>query len=114
MTHYLARKDGDAASPAASAGEAVTAASRGALGAYNALAQFEQDQQIVAKVLGLLEEKAEGEALDAVKGAVTSVTKAVDDNDLVGGAGTALNGVGDLLETGIDRLVALASEKSFE
>lgn len=114
VCNYLSRKDGDGESTIASATKLIETASTTALSTYNALAQFEQDKNIIDSTLGMLEDKVNegeaGKALDTLKSTLGSVSKVIDDNDLVGGAGSALNSVGDLVETGLDKALALVEE----
>lgn len=109
--NYLSRKDPDGSGGLSSAASAVGSASQAVLGAYNSLAEFEQDKKLIDNALGFVSDKAgDSEVLNTIGGALNSVGDFVEDNDLVGAAGTALASLGDLLETGLDKAVALVEE----
>ncbi|KAL9189721.1 hypothetical protein ACHAXT_009396 [Thalassiosira profunda] len=120
--NYLSRKD-DNVGDGTSAKKVVDAGARTALLAYNFLAQFEKDNKVVDSILNILEkvvDKAKeadtpaGEAivtLESVLGGVANkVEELNDDYDLVGGAGTVLDSVGDLVEMGADKVVEMNEE----
>ena len=126
--NYLSRKDDDFqpgksdVATATSPKRIVDAASQTALLVYNFLAQFERDNKIVDGTLKLFEgavDKAKqseesGESIIALESTLGGVAKTIeglnDDFDLVGGAGTVLNSVGDLIETSVDKVVELNKE----
>lgn len=128
--NYLSRKDDNIQSSgndgniatATSPKRIVDTASQTVLLIYNFLAQFERDNKIVDGTFKVFEgavDKAKqneesGEAIVALEstlgGLVTSIEQLNDDYDLVGGAGTVLNSVGDLVETGVDKVVELNEE----
>ena len=127
--NYLSRKDDDAAAASSennaktSPKKIVDTASQTVLLAYNFLAQFEKNNRIFDSTFKLLEgvvDKAKetdspaGDALVAVEstlgGIVSKVEELNDDYDLVGGAGTLLDSVGDLVEIGVDKAVDLNDE----
>mmetsp|Transcript_8967 Transcript_8967/g.12857 ORF Transcript_8967/g.12857 Transcript_8967/m.12857 type:complete len:427 (-) Transcript_8967:99-1379(-) len=98
----------------------VDAASQTALYLYNFLAQFERDNKIVDNTLQLLESSVSkakqsseetGETITAIESTIGGLTKSAqelnDQYDLVGGAGTVLNSVGDLVEDSVDRVIDL-------
>ena len=115
--NYLSRKDEET-----SAKNAVDTASSSVLRAYNWLAQFDQDNKVVESVLSLfgkIVDKAKspdspvGDALVTVESTFGGIADKVEEYDLVGGAGTVLNSVGDLVETGVDKMVELNTEYNF-
>lgn len=128
--NYLSRKDDNIQSSgkdgniatATSPKRIVDTASQTVLLIYNFLAQFERDNKIVDGTFKVFEgavDKAKqneesGEAIVALEstlgGLVTSIGQLNEDYDLVGGAGTILNSVGDLVETGVDKVVELNEE----
>ena len=127
-TNYLSRKDdtpgGDATS--SSAKKIVDTASQTALLMYNFLARFEKENKVVDTTLRLMEsavDKAKevdspaSSTLIAVESTLGGVAKKVeelnDDYDLVGGVGTVLNSVGDLVEIAVDKVVELNEEYRF-
>ncbi len=98
----------------------VDAASQTALYLYNFLAQFERDNKIVDSTLQLLESSIStakkqssetGETIIKIESTLGDITKSAqtlnDQYDLVGGAGTVLNTVGDLVEDSVDRVIDL-------
>lgn len=132
--NYLSRKDDDVVpssqsstttttTPTASSSSPkriVDAASQTALYLYNFLAQFERDNKIVDNTLQLLESSVSkakqsseetGETITAIESTIGGLTKSAqelnDQYDLVGGAGTVLNSVGDLVEDSVDRVIDL-------
>lgn len=120
--NYLSRKDEDT-STNASAKKVVDTASQTALLAYNWLAQFEKENKVLNSVFGLLEKvldktkELDSPAADAVitlestlGGIADKVEELNDDYDLVGGAGTVLGSVGDLVEIGLDKVVEVNDE----
>lgn len=122
--NYLSRKDEDKSSGSnTSAKKIVDAASQTALLAYNFLAQFEKDNKVVDSTFKLMEkvvDKAKeadspaGDALVTLEstlgGIASKVEELNDDYDLVGGAGTVLESVADLVEIGVDKVVELNDE----
>ena len=86
---------------------------------YNFLAQFERDNKIVDGTFRLIEgavDKAKqseegGETIASLENTLGGVAKTVEklneDFDLVGGAGTVLNSVGDLVEDSVDKVIDL-------
>jgi hypothetical protein len=127
--NYLSRKDDNVQSEkdgniatATSPKRIVDTASQTVLLIYNFLAQFERDNKIVDGTFKVFEgvvDKAKqneesGETIVALEstlgGLVTSIGQLNEDYDLVGGAGTVLNTVGDLVETGVDKVVELNEE----
>ena len=128
--NYLSRKDDNIQSSgndgnittATSPKRIVDTASQTVLLIYNFLAQFERDNKIVDGTFKVFEgavDKAKqneesGEAIIALEstlgGLVTTIEQLNEDYDLVGGAGTVLNSVGDLVETGVDKVVELNEE----
>lgn len=122
--NYLSRKEEDRSSTTTtSAKKVVDTASQTALLAYNFLAQFEKDNKVVDSLLSMLEKvvdkakEADSPAGDAIVtlestlgGIASKVEELNDDYDLVGGAGTMLDSVGDLVEIGVDRVVELNDE----
>ena len=127
--NYLSRKEDERLSSTSTNRETVTAkrvveeASQTALLAYNFVSQFERDNKIFDSVLSFLER-----AVDKVKGTDSPAVDAIvalestlggianrveewnDDYDLLGGVGTVLDSVGDLVEIGVDKVVELNGE----
>ena len=128
--NYLSRKDDNIQSSekdgniatATSPKRIVDTASQTVLLIYNFLAQFERDNKIVDGTFKVFEgvvDKAKqneesGETIVALEstlgGLVTSIGQLNEEYDLVGGAGTVFNTVGDLVETGVDKVVELNEE----
>jgi hypothetical protein len=125
--NYLSRKDdepltGKDIATYASPKRIVDTASQTALLIYNFLAQFERDNKIVDGTFKLLEGAVErakqseesGETIVALESTLGGVAKNIEklneDFDLVGGAGTVLNSVGDLVENSVDKVVKLNEE----
>jgi hypothetical protein len=128
--NYLSRKDDEPlAQPGkdiatyASPKRIVDTASQTALLIYNFLAQFERDYKIVDGTFKLLEgavdkakqsEESGSETIVALESTLGGVAKNIEklnqDFDLVGGAGTVLNSVGDLVENSVDKVVKLNEE----
>jgi len=121
--NYLARKDEDKSSSttttATSPKKVVDTASITALNAYNSLAKFEKQNAILDTISNLLEkvvDKAKelyspaGDAIVAVESTLGGIVDKVEEYDLVGGAGTVLDSVGDLVEIGVDKVVDLDEE----
>ncbi|KAL3788555.1 hypothetical protein ACHAW5_009401 [Stephanodiscus triporus] len=129
--NYISRKEDDRSSSSSSltTRETVTAkrvvdtASQTALLAYNFIAQFERDNKVVDSVLRFLESAVDGlkgtdspgvDALVALESTLGGIANKVeewnDDYDLLGGAGTVLDSVGDLVEIGVDKVVELNGE----
>lgn len=121
--NYLSRKDdeprpGSAEDNMASPKKIVDTAAQTALLIYNFMAQFERDNKIVDgtfKVIEVAVDKAKqsesGETIAAVESTLGGVAKNIEklneDFDLVGGAGTVLNSVGDLVEGSVDKVIDL-------
>lgn len=123
VCNYLSRKEEDASANTTSAKKIVDTASQTVLLAYNFLAQFEKNNRIFDSTFKLLEKAVDkakeadspaGDALVAVEstlgGIASKVEELNDDYDLVGGAGTVLESVGDLVEIGVDKAVELNDE----
>mmetsp|Transcript_10446 Transcript_10446/g.15864 ORF Transcript_10446/g.15864 Transcript_10446/m.15864 type:complete len:356 (-) Transcript_10446:166-1233(-) len=122
--NYLARKDEDKSTSTAtttttSPKKVVDTASITALNAYNSLAKFEKQNAILDTISNLLEkivDKAKesdspaGDAIVAVESTLGGIVDKVEEYDLVGGAGTVLDSVGDLVEIGVDKVVDLNDE----
>lgn len=125
-TNYLSRKDdepkrGDAVATTTSPKKIVDTASQTVLLFYNYLAQFERENRVFDTTFRLLEgtvDKAkrteQGEIISNVENVLGTVARTAeelnDDYDLVGGAGTVLNSVGDLVEISVDKVVELDGE----
>jgi len=123
--NYLSRKDDEPqpgkeeSATSTSPKRIVDTASQTALLIYNFLAQFERDNKIVDGTFKLIEgavDKAKqseegGETIASLENTLGGVAKSVEklneDFDLVGGAGTVLNSVGDLVEDSVDKVVDL-------
>lgn len=127
--NYLSRKEDERSTSTSTNRETVTAkrvveeASQTALLAYNFVSQFERDNKIFDSVLRFLER-----AVDKVKGTDSPAVDAIvalestlggianrveewnDDYDILGGVGTVLDSVGDLVEIGVDKVVELNGE----
>ena len=110
--NYLSRKDDREST--ATAKKIVDTASESTLQAYNFLAQFEKDNNIIDNVSNLLKKvvdmvkETDSPAVGILKTLESTLGEAVnkleelnDDYDLVGGAGTVLDSVGDLVEIGV-------------
>lgn len=122
--NYLSRKDEDrTTSSTTSAKKVVDTASQTALLGYNFVAQFEKDNKVFDSILKLMEnvvdkakesDSSAGDALVTLEstlgGIASKVEELNDDYDLVGGAGTLLNSVGDLVETSVDKVLDLNDE----
>mmetsp|Transcript_10548 Transcript_10548/g.23373 ORF Transcript_10548/g.23373 Transcript_10548/m.23373 type:complete len:345 (+) Transcript_10548:97-1131(+) len=120
--NYLSRKEEDK-SDTTSPKQIVDKAAYMALMAYNSLAQFEKDNKIVDTTLKLAEKVADkakesdspaGDVLVSLESTLGGIANKVsalnDDYDLVGGAETVLDSVGDLVEIGVDKVVKLNDE----
>lgn len=123
--NYLSRKDDEPqpgkeeSATSTSPKRIVDTASQTALLIYNFLAQFERDNKIVDGTFKLIEgavDKAKqseegGETIASLENTLGGVAKSVEklneDFDLVGGAGTVLNSVGDLVEDSVDKVIDL-------
>ena len=121
--NYLSRKDDEPPSgndsSISSPKKIIDTAAQTALLIWNFVAQFERDNQIVDGTFKVIEgavDKAKqneesGETIAALENALGGVAKSVEklneDYDLVGGAGTVLNSVGDLVENSVDKVVEL-------
>ena len=123
--NYLSRKDDEPqpgkeeSATSTSPKRIVDTASQTALLIYNFLAQFERDNKIVDGTFRLIEgavDKAKqseegGETIASLENTLGGVAKTVEklneDFDLVGGAGTVLNSVGDLVEDSVDKVIDL-------
>ena len=123
--NYLSRKDDEPqpgkeeSATSTSPKRIVDTASQTALLIYNFLAQFERDNQIVDGTFKLIEgavDKAKqseegGETIASLENTLGGVAKSLEklneDFDLVGGAGTVLNSVGDLVEDSVDKVIDL-------
>ena len=125
--NYLSRKEEDKSAAAAASSAASTSpkkivdtASQTALLAYNYVAQFEKKNKIVDSIFKFLErmtDKAKeadtpaGEALVTLEttlgGIANKVEELNDDYDIVGGVGTVLDSIGDLVEISVDKVVEL-------
>ena len=127
--NYLSRKEDERSYSTSTNRETITAkrvidnAAQTALLAYNFVSQFDRDNKILDSVLRLLER-----AVDKVKGTDSPAVDAIvalestlggianrveewnDDYDLLWGAGTVLDSVGDLVEIGVDKVVELNGE----
>lgn len=134
LFNYLSRKDEDAGPPssssssnAPSAKRIVDAASRTALLGYNFLAQFDKENKVVEatlKLVGKAVDKAKEKAQESDSPAADVLATAEsawgdlaskveewnDEYDLVGGAGTVLDGVGAVVETCVDKGLELNDE----
>lgn len=124
--NYLSRKEDDRSlttRETVTAKRVVDTASQTALLAYNFIAQFERDNKVVDSVLRFLESAVDGlkgtdspgvDALVALESTLGGIANKVeewnDDYDLLGGAGTVLDSVGDLVEIGVDKVVELNGE----
>mmetsp|Transcript_15282 Transcript_15282/g.27752 ORF Transcript_15282/g.27752 Transcript_15282/m.27752 type:complete len:356 (-) Transcript_15282:144-1211(-) len=121
--NYLSRKDEDRTTSSTSAKKVVDTASQTALLGYNFLAQFEKDNKVFDSILKLMEKAVDkakesdssaGDALVTLESTLGGIANKVeelnDDYDLVGGAGTLLNSVGDLVEISVDKVVGLNDE----
>ena len=128
--NYLSRKEEDKSSTASatttSPKKIVDTASQTALLAYNYVAQFEKKNQIIDSIFKLLEritDKAKetdtpaSEVLVSLEqtlgGIANKVEELNDDYDIVGGVGTVLDSVGDLVEISVDKVVELNKEYKF-
>mmetsp|Transcript_17918 Transcript_17918/g.27998 ORF Transcript_17918/g.27998 Transcript_17918/m.27998 type:complete len:355 (-) Transcript_17918:390-1454(-) len=124
--NYLARKDDDKSSSTTttttSPKKVVDTASITALNAYNSLAKFEKQNAILDTISNLLEnivnkakesDSPAGDAIVAVESTLGGIVDKVEEYDLVGGAGTVLDSVGDLVEIGVDKVVDLNEEYRF-
>jgi len=123
--NYLSRKDDEPqpgkeeSATSTSPKRIVDTASQTALLIYNFLAQFERENKIVDGTFKLIEgavDKAKqseegGETIASLENTLGGVAKSVEklneDFDLVGGAGTVLNSVGDLVEDSVDKVIDL-------
>lgn len=119
-SNYLSRKD-EETSMDTSPKKIVDTASQTALLLYNFLAKFEKENKVVDTTFKVLEGAVDkvkategGSALLGLESTLGGVAKKVeelnDDYDLVQGAGTVLNSVGDLVEISVDKVVALNEE----
>lgn len=124
-SNYLSRKDEDPpqrGSSESSPKKVVDTASQTVLLMYNYIANFEKQNKVVDTTLRVLEsvvDKAKesesaGETIKTVESTLGTVVKTVgdlnDDFDFMGGAGTVLNSVGDLIEISVDKVVELNGE----
>ncbi|KAL7490945.1 hypothetical protein ACHAWT_000448 [Skeletonema menzelii] len=120
--NYLSRKDDEPQAgkdSISSPKRIIDTAAQTALLIYNFVAQFERDNKIVDGTFKVIEgavDKAKqseesGEAIAALENTLGGVAKSVEklneDFDLVGGAGTVLNTVGDLVEDSVDKVIDL-------
>jgi len=123
--NYLSRKDDEPqpgkeeSATSTSPKRIVDTASQTALLIYNFLAQFERENKIVDGTFKLIEgavDKAKqseegGETIASLENTLGGVAKSLEklneDFDLVGGAGTVLNSVGDLVEDSVDKVIDL-------
>jgi len=120
--NYLSRQDKDPKSDNEnSPKQIVDKISLTALTWYNSLAQFEKNNKIVDTTLNLAEkvgDKAkETPARDVLVtiestlgGMADSAIKVNDDYDLIGGAETVLDSVGDFVEASVDKVVEMNDE----
>jgi hypothetical protein len=131
--NYLSRKEEDKSAAAAASTAATTSpkkivdtASQTALLAYNYVAQFEKKNKIVDSIFKFLErmtDKAKEADTPAAEALVTlettlggianKVEELNDDYDIVGGVGTVLDSIGDLVEISVDKVVELNDEYKF-
>jgi len=129
--NYLSRKEEDKSSSASattttSPKKIVDTASQTALLAYNYVAQFEKKNKIVDSIFRFMErltDKAKetdtpaAEALVTLESTLGGIANTVeelnDDYDIVGGVGTVLDSIGDLVEISVDKVVELNDEYKF-
>ncbi len=128
--NYLSRKEEDrslsASATTTSPKKIVDTASQTVLLAYNYVAQFEKKNKIVDSIFKFLEritDKAKetdtpaSEVLLSLEqtlgGIANKVEELNDDYDIVGGLGTVLDSVGDLVEISVDKVVELNEEYKF-
>ena len=120
--NYLSRKDDTPSTPeeVASPKRIVDKAAQTALLIYNYVAQFEYENQFFDGTVKAIEgavdkakqkEDKTAETITVLESALSDVGKNIeqlnDEYDLVGGAGTVLNSVGDLVEDSVDKVIDL-------
>jgi hypothetical protein len=120
-TNYLSRKDDESNNQEPSPKKIVDTASQTALLVYNFLARFEKENKVVDTTFKVLEGAIDkvkategGSALLSVESTLGGISKKVeefnDDYDVVKGAETVLNSVGDLVEISVDKVRDLNEE----
>lgn len=120
--NYVSRKD-DSPSSDNSAKKVVDTASQTAILGWNFLASFEKENKLFDGFLKLLEKAVDGAkasdssageailTLESTLGGIANKVQDLDDEyDLVQGAGTVLDSVGDLIEMSVDKVVDLNEE----